>query len=202
MSHFTRCARVSLFAALLVPGLACADWYVGVSAGRTNNEYLPTFSPAGGESIDDQDSAFKTTIGVDLSPSLAFELDYANLNSLVVATSPGMSTEIKAKAVGLSFVAKAQVAPNTQMFGRFGAGRWDSDLTVNGASASDSGADPLIGLGVAYRLQSAPLDLRLEWTQYQNVGQDVATSGTRLTGQNVDVIWFGLTYRIKLAPGP
>lgn len=202
MNPFTRWAQISLLAALFLPSWASADWYVGVSAGRTNNEYLPTFNPAAGESIDDQDNAFKIFGGIDITPNLAFEVDYANLNSLVVASSPTQNTEIKAKSVGLTFVGKAQVHPNAHMFGRFGIGRWNSDLTVNGAAASGTGSDPLIGLGIVYRLQNAPLDLRLEWTQYQNVGQGVATTSTRLTGQNVDVLWIGIAYRIKLAPGP
>jgi len=202
MNQFIRWAQISLLAALFFPSWASADWYVGIGAGRTNNEYLPTFNPAAGESIDDQDNAFKTFVGLDITPNLAFEVDYANLNSLVVASSPTQNTEIKAKSVGLTFVGKAQVHPNAHMFARFGVGRWNSDLTVNGASASGSGTEPVIGLGIAYRLQNAPLDLRLEWTQYQNVGQGVATTNTRLTGQNVDVLWIGIAYRINLAPGP
>lgn len=202
MNLFIRRARIALLAGLFLPGLASADWYVGISAGVTNNEYVPTFNPAAGESIDDQDSAYKAYVGIDITPNLAFEVDYANLNSLVVASSPTQSTEIKAKSVGLSLVGKAQVHPNAYMFARFGVARWDSDLTVNGASASDSGTDPIIGLGIAYRFQELPLDLRLEWTQYQNVGQGVATSSSGLTGQNVDVLWIGVAYRIRLAPGP
>ena len=202
MNQFTRWARISLFAALFIPGWASADWYFGVGAGRTNNEYLPTFNPSAGESIDDQDSAVKTFVGLDITPNLAAEVEYANLNSLVLATSPGQSTEIKAKSLGLSLVGKAQVHPNAHMFARFGVGRWSSDLTVNGATASGSGTSPMIGLGIAYKFQNVPLDLLLEWSQYQNVGQGVATAGTRLTGQNVDVLWIGFAYRIKLAPGP
>lgn len=202
MSYGIRFVRVSLVVALLVPGWACADWYLGAAGGRTNNEYLPTFNPAAGESIDDQDSAVKMIFGVDLTSNLAFELEYADLNSLVVASSPGQSTEVKATAVGLSFVVKTQVHPNAHVFGRFGVARWDSDLAVNGATASGSGADPMVGLGISYRFQNVPLNLQLEWTQYQNVGQDVATTSTRLTGQNVDVLWIGFVYRLDLAPGP
>jgi hypothetical protein len=47
-----------------------------------------------------------------------------------------------------------------------------------------------------------PPKLRLEWTQYQNVGEGASAGNTRLTGQNVDVIWLRLTYHIRLAPGP
>ena len=192
-----------LVALLLIPGLAgSADLYFGASFGRTNNEFLPTFNPAASESIDDQDNAYKITFGWGLTPNLAVEADYGDLNSLVKATSPGQSTEITAKAIGLSFVGKASVHPTLQMFGRFGIQRWDSDLTVNGVSASGSGTDTLIGLGIIYKPQNFPLDFRLEWTQYQNVGQGVTTPSTRLTGQNVDVIWFGIAYHLNLTPGP
>lgn len=202
MNDFTRWARTSLLVAAFIPSWAYAGCYFGVAGGRTNNEYLPTFNPAAGESIDDQDSAFKVLLlGIDITPNLAAEIDYANLNSLVVANAPGQSLEVEAKSIGLSFVGKAQVHPNAHMFGRFGVGRWDSDLTVNGAAASKSGTDTLIGLGISYRFQNLPFDLRLEWAQYQNVGQGASTANTRLTGQNVDVFWLGFTYRFELAPG-
>lgn len=205
MNPLTCLMRISVFAALLlVSGWASAQWYFGVSAGFTNNEYLPTFNPAAGESIDDQDNAFKGFVGFNITPNLAVEFDYADLNSLVKATSPGQSTEVEAKAFGLSFLGKLQVHPTLQMFGRFGVARWDSDLIVNSVSGSDDGIAPVIGLGLIYRHPSFPrqLDLRLEWTQYQNVGQDVATAATKLTGQNVDVLWFGIAYHLQLAPGP
>ena len=198
-------ARTLILAAgLLFPTYAAADLYFGIGIGRTNNEFLPTFDPSAGESIVDQDNAVKAFVGFDLTPNLAFELDYADLNDLVKASSPGLSLVMQGKSIGFSLLGKWQVHPSLQMFGRLGATRWDTDLTVNADSAAGTGTAPMIGLGVMYRLPTGnvPLNLRLEWTQYQNVGQGVSTPTTRLTGQNVDAVWLSICYHLRLAPGP
>ncbi|MGB5082563.1 MAG: porin family protein [Burkholderiales bacterium] len=207
MDRFIRRVRIPILAVfLLLPSWASADWWVGVSVGRTNNEYLPSSNPSAGESIVDQDTASRPLFGgISITPNLATEVEYANLNTLVKATSPGQSTEIKAKSLGISLVGKMPVHPRAHIFWRLGAGRWDSNLNVNGTSASGTGVAPIVGLGFGYRFyDTAPvhLDLRLEWTQYQNVGQNVATANTKLTGQNVDVLWLSIVYHIRLAPGP
>jgi opacity protein-like surface antigen len=195
--------RAWIFATfLLIPSVACAQWYVGAGFGGTNTEWLPTFDPSAGESIDDQDTASKIFVGLGITPNLAIEADLTKLNSIVKVTSPGQSTEVKADALGLSLIGKLSVHPNAHMFGRLGVGRWDADLIVNAASASGTGTGTLIGAGIAYRIPNTQFDLRLEWTQYQNVGQGVSTANTRLTGQNVDVLWFSLAYHIQRAPGP
>jgi hypothetical protein len=203
MNRLTQYVPITVFAVfLLLPSLALADWWVGLGVGRTNNEYLPSAS----ESIVDQDTAYKPLFGgISITPNLAAEVEFAKLNTIVKATSPGQSTEIEAKSLGISLVGKMPVHPKAHIFWRLGAGRWDSNLSVNGASASGTGVAPIVGLGFGYRFyDTVPviLDLRLEWTQYQNVGQGVATTNTKLTGQNVDVLWFSIVYHIRLAPGP
>lgn len=186
--------------ALAIPAAAAAQWYVGVGIGRTNNEFLPTFAPSAGESIDDSDTAYKIFVGRNLGPNFAVELEYADLNTLVKATAPGFNAQVDATTLAASFIGKFQVHPAWTMFGRLGIGRWDTDLTVNTASASGNGVDTVVGLGLDYAFRDNFL-FRVEWTQYQNVGQNVSTADTKLTGQNVDVLWLRLMYRFRLAPG-
>ncbi|HXF46065.1 MAG TPA: porin family protein [Burkholderiaceae bacterium] len=203
IGSFARTLRALACAACLVPAAAVAQWYVGVGFGPTNNEFLPSFNPAN-SNIDDSDTAYKILVGHSFGPNFSAELEFADLNTLVRATAPGQSTQIDASTFALSLVGRFPVYTDLAMFGRIGLGRWDSDLLVTGASGSGSGFDPLIGLGLEYSLRFAPANLKLalEWTQYQNVGEGVAAGNTKLTGQNVDVIWLRLTYHFRLAPGP
>jgi len=195
-------ARFVVFAALAFPGLAAAQWYFGLGVGQTNTEYLPTFNAAT-SNIDDSDSAFKVFVGHSFGPHFAAEFEYTDLNTLVQATAPGQTTQIDGKTFALSVVGGYPVYTGLNMFGRIGMGRWSSDLLVTGASGSGTGIDPLVGLGLDYSFPGqVPLKLGIEWTQYQNVGEGVSAGNTRLTGQNVDVIWIRLTYHLRLAPGP
>jgi hypothetical protein len=201
MNKFWKQVVIGVGVALLAaPGAAFAQWYFGVAVGQTNNEYLPTFDPSAGDSITDTDTAAKVFVGHDLGPNFAVELGYADLNTLVDATVAGQITRIESTSLALSLIGRAQVLPQMKMFGRLGVGRWDTTLTYNSVEDSDTGFAPVVGLGFEYRFLER-FRARLEWEQYQNLGQNVAVTDRQLTGQNVDVLWFGLIYHFSLAHG-
>ena len=71
---------------------------------------------------------------------------------------------------------------------------------VTSSSDSDTGIDPVIGLGFEYRFPGSPWALLAEWEQYQNVGEDVQTQQVPLTtdielnGQDINVFGVTVTY--------
>lgn len=188
---------------LLVPAWAGA-WYVGAAFGPTNTEYQPTFNPVNA-SIDDSDTAYKLFVGQSLSPNFAVELEYADLGDIVRHTAPGINLRMQGSTLAASVLGSFPVSTNWKMYGRLGYGYWNTDLDVINASGSDNGFAPVVGLGIEYSglvTGAARLRLAVEWQQYQNIGEDTSAGTTRLTGQNVDVLWLRLSYHFNLAPGP
>lgn len=197
------CRSLVLVPLLLVPAWAGA-WYVGVGFGPTNNEYQPTFNPVN-SSIDDSDTAYKLIFGQQLGANFAVELEYADLGDLVRHTGPGINLTMQGASLAASVLGRFPVYSGWAMFGRLGYGYWNTDLDVIGASGSNNGFAPVIGLGIEYSgfvTGASRFGLAVEWQQYQNVGEGTSAGTTRLTGQNVDVLWLRLTYHFNLAPGP
>ena len=64
---------------------------------------------------------------------------------------------------------------------------------------------PVIGLGILYSgsvTGAIRLGLFAEWRQYRSAGEGTSAGTTRVTGQNVEVLWLRLTCDFSLAPGP
>ncbi len=189
---------VSLVAALLAPGWASAQWYVGATAGKTNTEWTPT-----GLSGDKDTSTYvKPFVGLSLSPQLAVELGYANLGKIVDFSSTPASVD--AKSLALTLVGKVAVHKQVDLFARLGVGAWHAKWGFGGASGTKNGGGTVIGLGVDFRPLSFPdrMSLGFEWEQYQNVGEGAMAGAIRLMGQNVDTLGIRLVYHFDLAPGP
>lgn len=186
-----------LLVALLAPGGASAQWYFGVTAGQTNNEWASV-----GSSGDKDTSTFgKVFAGHELSPQFAVEIGYADLGKIVDFSSPTASVD--AKSAAISLVGKAAASPQIDMFARLGVGAWNAKWTLGSESGTKTGAGTVVGLGVNLRFASLPkLSLGFEWEQYQNVGEGAMAGSTRLMGQNVDTLGIRLVYHLDLLPGP
>lgn len=187
----------SFAAGLLAPMSASAQWYVGVAAGQTNNEWQPT----GLKGDKDTSTVGKVFVGHQLNPQFAVEAGYARLGKIV--DFPSTTAQVEAKALAISLVGTVAASPQVDMFARFGAGVWNADWSLSGASGTKTGTAPVVGLGVNFRLPVAQrrLTLGFEWEQYQNVGEGAMAGPARLMGQNVDTLMIRLVYRFDLLPG-
>jgi len=187
---------------LLVPGIALAQgWYVGVGAGQTNIDFVPSADTGAGESIDDSDTAFKVFGGYGFSRHFAVEFGYADLGAFT-ARDPSGAVDIESSAIFAELVGSTKVHDRVDVFGKVGVAYWDTELDSidSGVSSSgdDNGLDPVVGLGFDFRVGER-LGVRLEWEQYQNVGEGVG-AGTgldadELLGNAVDVFSVGLTFQ-------
>ena len=108
--------KQALFALLispfLAPGWASAQWYVGASAGRTNNEWVSIGAP----NDTDTSTYVKPFGGFSFSPHFAAEVGLANLGK-VVKTS---TDTIDARSLAFTLVGKVPVHPKVDFFGRWG----------------------------------------------------------------------------------
>jgi len=197
--------QIFLLVLLVAPSIAyepaLADWYFGVTGGKTNNEWVPTYNPSAGESIDDTSNYLKPFVGQTLSTHFAWELGYADLNRIVSVIAPGQSTEVEARSLAFTLVGRVPVHSKVDFFGRWGLGYWDTKLTVDGAGGKKKGMGQVVGLGFDFKITNR-WSLGFEWEQYQNVGEGTSVPTSKLTGQNVDVLGIRLIYRLDLAPGP
>ena len=204
MTRFAALCRYLLAVPLLLLPAWAGAWYVGAGLGQTNTEYVPTFNPAN-SSIEDSDTAYKLFFGNNLSPNFAFEVEYADLGTLVRHTAPGLNLRLDSTSLAVSALGRLPVYPGLTMFGRLGYGLWNADLDVNNVSGSKTSFAPVIGLGLDYNVAvtgASRFAIGLEWQQYQNLGEDTSAGAIRITGQNVDVFWLRLSYHFQLAPGP
>ncbi len=199
-----------LLLALLVPGMAQAGWYLGAEAGMSNADSIDIeFDAPPDFESDDQDSVYQVFGGLTLGNNFALELGYADLGEYTARETGVVEAKLDPTALSLSAIGKVSVHPKVKMFGRLGLAYWATDLSltdfVDSGSGDDNGLDPVIGLGFDWRITDR-FDLRVEWEQFQNVGQDTQASipsGTlELNGNDIDVFAVGVTYHIDLAPGP
>lgn len=199
-----------LLVALLVPGMTQAGWYLGVGAGMSNADSIDIEfdSPPDFES-DDQGTTYKVFGGITYGSNLALELGYTDLDKYTAREAGVLETSMEPAALSLSAIGKVSVHPKVKLFGRLGLAYWATDLSLtdftNSSTGDGNGVDPVIGLGFDWSL-SDRFDLRFEWEQFQNVGQDTKASipsGTlELNGNDIDIFGISVTYTIDLAPGP
>jgi len=199
-----------LLLALLIPGITQAGWYVGVGVGNSNADSIDIeFDSPPDIQSDDQDSTYKVFGGITYGSNLALELGYADLGEYTAQETGVFETKLDPTALYIAAIGKVSVHPKVKMFGRLGLAYWATDLSITDFTDSntgdDNGLDPVIGLGFEWNFTDR-LDLRVEWEQFQNVGQDTRASipsGTlELNGNDIDIFGISFTYSFDLAPGP
>ncbi|SEO42578.1 outer membrane beta-barrel protein [Aquisalimonas asiatica] len=183
---------------IMVSALLCAmaapawssDFYASVNFGASNwdTEFNEDFNFDGslsGGKWRRGDVAGGVRLGYQLNDLVAAEIGYQSLGrSYYEGRSTGsgsfycrgaVDAEVSGSAWDATLVGTFPVIDAIHIMGRAGLARWSAEAEVNDScgrvSASDSGTDPTIGLG----LHIAPNDriaFRVEGQQYRNVGSD------------------------------
>lgn len=168
---------------------------------------VPGFCTLGGVSCsgstDDTDTGIKIFGGYRLNPSLAIEASYIDFgtftaDALLTLGAEFISIDAKAEATAfaVAVVGFWPFTPTLSGYGKLGLARHDVDAKVTVSSNaigiltgtvsdSETGTEPMFGLGLEYEL-TPQIAGRLEWEQYQDVGDDDTT------GQS-DVDWLGVS---------
>ena len=112
--------------------------YLGLSA---NHSDLDGVGSIGGPS--DTDNGLRVYGGLNFNKNLGVELGYANLGTF----NFGGNTDVD--SFYLSAVGNLPINDKISLTGRLGFARWDASGAV-----SDSGTDPLYGIGAAYKINN------------------------------------------------
>jgi hypothetical protein len=200
---------------LALAGRACAETprdsqggYLGLSAGAlrsTAGAVNPALQAQGlslrNTAADDRDAGWKLYAGWHLGRHLSVEGGYAVLGRYrsegQVVQDPGtVQATFKASDWNLAALAILPLGPGWDVFGKAGAGRWQTRLDTQGSfsgrgaqPAQARGGGPLLGLGARWRCIDA-LSARVEWERFGHIGQ------ADRTGQaDIDFLSLGLQYR-------
>jgi len=190
---------IVLLALLGSAGLVCAqgnNFYaiggIGQSNVKLKDEAGPVLVDLGAtgvsSSVDKKDTAWKLGVGYQLSPNFAVEAGYVALGKVSnkargTGGADTANAEYKSSALGLSALGMLPINTDFSVFAKAGVAHTKitakADLTVGGASASDSAKKrefvPVFGLGAEYKLTQA-VAVRAEYERYFKVG-DKNTTG-------------------------
>ncbi len=189
--------QVVLAALFVVSSPVFAQGYVGVGLGQSSADVEAVdFGPGVTASIDDTDTAFKIFAGYAINPNFALEAGYTDLGEVGVDYTDGINWVKERYEVNAFYVSAIGSVPVGQanLFAKFGFARWDLDGSASAstgasASASWSGTDPLLGIGVSFNATDV-LMLRAEFERFMDIG-DENESGQ----SDVDVI--GVSAAVK-----
>lgn len=199
----------ALFVIALWPCAAQGQWYIGAEVAQAESDQaIPFDFPPDTETDDSADSAWKLFAGYRFAPHFAGELGYADLGedyTTFNVLGSGEKTTMIVSALYASLVGTVSVSPKVDLLGRVGLAYWDVELEYEEGAFFDSGSDNdvdlLVGLGFVWNLSRA-LDLRFEWEQFQNVGDEVkadlpgpGNQRIELNGQDINVWGVSLTYQ-------
>lgn len=138
--------------------------------------------------VDDTDTAWKLFGGYQFFKHLAVEGAYVDLGELkadinVTAPLPVTgSAKFEATGFQVAAVGTYPFANGFGIFGKLGLMYWDVETEVTAtsgvasasASASETGLDPIAGVGARYQFQNN-VGIRVEWERYFSVGDEEET---------------------------
>lgn len=164
------CVAVSLLFSPMAWAGAESGPYLGVSIGTADQDYSENTDLEG---LDDDASSGKVFAGYNfgLIPLLdiaveASYVDFGEISSAIGGTSNAQLSGIDAFGlVGLKF-------GTIGVFAKTGIINWESEVTTAGFGATDSGSDPVVGIGV--RLQLGSLAARVEYEEFDIERADIA----------------------------
>ncbi len=184
-------------AALSLPSLAFAQFYVGGSLGQNSARFdsndFATGLAAVTETQDKKETAYKLFVGYDFSKFLAVEAGYANLGTPTYRYAFGAFTGAAEMDQSALFVAaKGTFAVNERfgVFGKLGLTRNKAEVTGSTNSpaldalvgtpfsASKSKVRPLIGIGAEWNMNKN-LSLRAELEDFGKFGDTNTTGVTK-----------------------
>ena len=176
-------------AGLAVPASA-EGWYAGASFGNSkDNDWCEDVSG----SCDDKDSGWKLFAGNQFNKNAAIEFGYVDLGETSAnGTVLGIPVTATGEATGfnVSLVGMMPVGATSNLTGRIGLFRWDSDVSGTAAgipvSVSDSGTDLAFGVGASFGIGKNAA-LRIEWERFQDIGDE----------DDVDLLSLGIAFNIK-----
>ena len=161
MKKLHKVLSIYLCAALFLPLSAWAGaesgLYLGGGVGDTNIK-----GNQGGDDFDFDSTGYKLVMGYNFGVvplvDLAVEGAYVDLGE---ESSGGVSVEQTSwNAFGLAGLSFGPLG----IFAKTGLAAWDAETSVGGISSSDSGTDPVYGIGA--RLQFGSFQARLEFERY------------------------------------
>jgi outer membrane immunogenic protein len=143
--------------------------YLGAGVGDTNIK-----GPLDGDDLEFDSTGYKVLLGYNFGVvpliDLAVEGAYVNLGEESSRTTKFEQTSWNGFGLaGLSF------GP-VGLFGKAGFAAWDAQTTVGGIKFSDSGTDPVYGLGA--RLQFGSITARIEIEYYDQSNFDDVSMGS------------------------
>jgi hypothetical protein len=176
------------------PGL-----YIGAGIGMSEIDWAGSYAD-----LDDQDNAIKAFVGYAFNKGFALEAGYVDLGSFALdpePTDPTLRVTQEATAAYLSGIGTVALSDRMGLIAKIGIAMWDFDVDVTQAgiaqSATEDGLDTMFGIGFQFDLE--PLLLRIEYEQYQDVGDQTyfgpPVGPMRIDGTDVDV--FGLSVALK-----
>lgn len=140
--------------------------------------------------VEDSDTSFKLFAGYNFNDNFGVEVAYQNLGEMSVRYEDSVDFILdtwEASALSVAGIGYLPINESASVFGKFGLARWDLDAAETSSipgvagGVSESGIDPLFGLGFQYTVGNVAL--RAEYERYMSLG-DAQTTGE----SDVDVI--------------
>lgn len=146
-----------LFSGVAMAGSPKAP-YVGASYGMNTSVDDNDLSAACGvngvacREVCDTDKAVNVYAGYPLSPNLAVEAGYTDMDYTARIEQAGgtLRGDQQSKALTLSAVGRKALTANAGLFGKVGAALWKSEAVTTAGNADDSGVTPVVGVGAEY----------------------------------------------------
>jgi len=202
----------ALVALLWSPIAAQAQWSVGGGVGSPDADIdVAVYDPPVMTADDSSPISWKVYAGYAVGENLGLEVAYTNFGSeyqLFNTLGFGEVIHFKPSAAAVTLVGRTRVHDRIHMFARLGAAYWTAraDYTEGSfrSSRRDGDVDPVLGIGFDFAL-SERIGLRLEWEQFQNVGDDVSATrppgaGSRIELGGHDIRTIGLGVNVRLGP--
>lgn len=156
--------------------------YVGAGIGMNTSLDDNSLSAACGvggvacREICDTDKAVNAYAGYPLSPSLAVEAGYTDMDytarlqeSAATGAAAGVTGNQQSRALTLSAVGRKALTSNFNVYGKLGGALWKSKATTSVGDASDTGVSPTVGAGVEYNF-SEHWGVRAGWDRFIGMG--------------------------------
>jgi OOP family OmpA-OmpF porin len=176
---------------------------MGIGIGQSSIDISDPYA----DRIDDTDTSLKIFGGAEINPNFAVEFGYINFGE-VSAHYPlyDETDRFEGSALFAAAVGQVNVTEQLRLFGKMGLNFWKVDVSANATylgspvsgSGDGTGMSILFGVGVSFKA-SNQLSIRLEWEQYQNVGDGVDLTAPgygsiEIDGEDVQVVGAALIY--------
>ncbi len=158
--------------------------YIGGSIGSADVDYSESSPDFGDVSFDSDDTGYKVfggyNFGIVPFLNLAAELSYVDFGSQESLVAGVTGNRLDVNAFTLAGLLGFDLGP-VGVFAKAGFARWDADLKSGFGNGSESGSDPLYGLGAKIQLGSIAVRAEYEMYDLDNVEIDYFSLGASYT---------------------